>query len=492
MSEKWIARGRDAAEAFKQGAENSAHEIHRISDALARHDGKIADETQALTQALGGSFDTGGKALESTGQQASQSLHGNASRVADGVRDAITGQGATDPGIWLKAAGGLGWLTTKIVVHAGGFVADAVTVFGKAAVVAGRYTEHAAPALGGVIGGIVRGAATVTSNAVDAAVLPASTIDEMRAQLCTLGQVERKRSEIQMRAIKAAQMAGRRDELLDLLIVGGMTLAQALRNPSAIPAAIEKAFHLAYPGLPSTETFQDAVGRMSGDQLVGLASGVKGKLFELELLDHLNSGGLPDGFHAELAQSATQPGWDIEVLDEHGHVSDLLQAKATESVAYVKEALTRYPDIDVTSTTEVHAQLVALGLAEHVHNSGISEAVLQAKLDAAIHAGHTLDASGLMPSTVGLAVIAMSVFMNKETNLREKGLAMGDRSTKASVTGVVGKAAMIVTHTWWIGLIAGVGSRWLVGHGGNKREQYEALKAALGVMQRRPAIRMPA
>ena len=54
------------------------------------------------------------------------------------------------------------------------------------------------------------------------------------------------------------------------------------------------------------------------------------------------------------------------------------------------------------------------------------------------------------------------------------------------------KAAMIVTHTWWLGLIAGVGSRWLVGHGGNKREQYEALKAALGVMQRKQAIRMTA
>ncbi len=47
-------------------------------------------------------------------------------------------------------------------------------------------------------------------------------------------------------------------------------------------------------------------------------------------MEHLNSGDLPYGFNAELAISATQPGWDIRVLDENGQVSELLQAKATE------------------------------------------------------------------------------------------------------------------------------------------------------------------
>jgi hypothetical protein len=32
------------------------------------------------------------------------------------------------------------------------------------------------------------------------------------------------------------------------------------------------------------------------------------------LVDHLNNGGLPDGFHAALAHSANQAGWDIQVL----------------------------------------------------------------------------------------------------------------------------------------------------------------------------------
>jgi hypothetical protein len=232
------------------------------------------------------------------------------------------------------------------------------------------------------------------------------------------------------------------------------------------------------------ESFSDAVDRMSNDQLVGLASGVKGKLFELELVDHLNSGGLPEGFHAELAQSATQRGWDIQILDDQNHVSELLQAKATESAQYVADALKRYPDIDVTTTTEVHAQMVALGLAQDVHDSGISEAVLQAKVETAMHGGSTFDASDLVPSSAGLAVIALSVFMNKGATLREKGAKFGVRSAKAGASSAVGKVAMVATQTWWLGLIAGVGSRWLSSVGQEKREQYEILKTALATVKR--------
>jgi hypothetical protein len=256
-----------------------------------------------------------------------------------------------------------------------------------------------------------------------------------------------------------------------------------------VPPEIERAFDLAYPGLTQTESFADAVNRMSSDQLTGLVSSVKGKLFEIELVDHLNNGGLPDGFHAELAQSVTQPGWDIQIMDAQGNVNELLQAKATESANYVKDALERYPNIDVTTTSEVHGQLVAMGLAQNAHDSGISESVLQAKVDAAIHGSAAFDASDLVPSSIGLAVIALSVFMKKGASLREKGAAFGTRSAKAGVSSFFGNAAMVATQTWWLGLIAGVGSSWLASRGHGKREQYEALRGALGVMRARtPAL----
>lgn len=483
MSEKWDARGRSAADAVKRGAEATANGVHHVTDFVARNDGRVADSMQAVTQVVGVGLDKAGRGLASASHQAGTTLHLNATRLADAARNSVVGTGT--PGTWRKGAGSIAWGATKVLTHAVGLTANVVTVAGKAAAATGRLTERSAPAVGGALGGAVRGAAEVTSNALDAAALPASTIDAMRAELCTLGHAEMQESVRLMRNIESAQRRGRKDELLDLLVVGGITLSQALRDPGSVSAEVEQAFHLAYPGLAQTESFSDAVGRMSSAELTGLVSGVKGKLFELELVDHLNNGGLPDGFHAALAHSATQPGWDIQITDDHGQISDLLQAKATESASYVQDALERYPNIDVTTTSEVHGQLLAMGLAQDVHNSGISDAVLQTKVEAATHAGTAFSASDLVPSSVGMAAIALSVFMDKGATLREKGAMFGTRSAKAGASSAVGKIAMVATQTWWLGLISGVGASWLAGQGLRKREQYEALTTALGVMRNR-------
>lgn len=486
MIKKNANYGATAAEALKRGGEATANGIYQVTKFVTKNDDRVADGAQATTFLLGQGLKKAGQGLSAMGQEASRGLHGNADRAAAAVRDAINGSGQA--GRWRKAVGSLGWITTKIATHAAGLTADAVNIVGKTTLLTGRITSRSAPALGGAVGGVVRGTAEMCSNVVDATALPASSIESMRTALRSLGVAQLERSESRLQAIKLAQASRRKDELLDLLVVGGITLDQVLRDPSSVPANVEHAFALAYPGLAQSESFANAVGRMSSDELVGLTSGVKGKLFEIELVDHLNSGGLPDGFHAELAHSATQPGWDIQVTDAHGHVSELLQAKATESASYVKEALERYPDIDVSTTTEVHAQLLAMGLAQDVHNSGISEAVLQAKVDAAAHAGSAFDASDLVPSSLGLAVIALSVFMNKDTTLREKGAAFGSRSAKAGTSSAVGKLAMVATQTWWLALMAGVGSNWLANRGHGKREQYEALKTALRVMRSRPLL----
>jgi len=483
MPENSNERGRTAANAVKRGAEAGANGIHRVTDFVASNDGRVADGAQVLNQVVGNGLDKAGRGLAAGSQQAARGLHGGASRLADAAQKSIVGDGAASS--WRKGAGSLAWMATKALAHTMGVAANAVTVVGKVAAVTGRVTERSAPAFGGAIGGVVRGAADVTSNFVDAAVLPASSIAAMRAELRTLGQVELERSERLLQRMEAAQKRGRKDQLLDLLVVGGITLAQALRSPDSVPADVERAFDLAYPGLTQSESFSDAVERMTSDELVGLVNGVKGKLFEMELVDHLNSGGLPEGFHASMAESATQAGWDIQITDAQGQVSELLQAKATESASYVKEALERYPDIDVTTTSEVHAQLLAMGLAQNVNNSGISEAMLQAKVESAAQGGAAFDASDLVPSSLGLAVIALSVFMNKDASLRDKGAAFGTRSAKVGAASAVGKMAMVATQTWWLGLVAGVGSSWLTSKGHDKREQYEALRGALGVMKDR-------
>ena len=144
-----------------------------------------------------------------------------------------------------------------------------------------------------------------------------------------------------------------------------------------------------------------------------------------------------------------------------------------------------YPDIDVTTTTEVHAQLVAHGAADHV-TSGVSEVVLQQKVEVAVAAGHHhLDAGDLVPSSIGLAVIALLSFMDKSLSLEQKGAEFGDRAAKAGVTGAAAKTVLIATNTWWLGLAVGVGSRWLGSYGGNKRQRYEALQRAVESLETR-------
>lgn len=82
---------------------------------------------------------------------------------------------------------------------------------------------------------------------------------------------------------------------------------------------------------------------------------------------------------------------------------------------------------------------------------------------AAAQGDAVFDASDLMPSSIGLAVIALSVFMKKDASLREKGAQFGQRSAQAGVSAGMGKVTMVVTQTWWIELIGGVATSWLAG-----------------------------
>ena len=173
MSDKWNERGRTAAGVVKRGAEATANGIHAATSFVVRNDGRVADGAQVATKVIGGGLGKVGDGLTAASQQASRSLHANATRLADAAQGAIIGTGPASA--WRKAAGLLTWGLTKGATHTVGAAANVLTVLGKATAATGRVTERSAPAVGGAIGGAVRGAAEVTSNAVDAAALPASS-----------------------------------------------------------------------------------------------------------------------------------------------------------------------------------------------------------------------------------------------------------------------------------------------------------------------------
>ncbi len=450
-----------------QAVKLSGDALHGTTQIVKAHEHEIGSVAKAAVA-------LSGRALQASGQ----ALAAGAGSVAARAHQA----GA-------QSGGALG----KVAGHVAGYTADAVGVVGRAAGSIGSSAQKAAPTVGSATASAMSGVVGTVSGAVDTVALTERDFEKLRRRLQHASTEVRARSQRRLAAIELAQHERRKKDLLDLLVVGGVSLSALVRDPAAVPPEVARAFELAYPGLAASgETFTDAVQRMSADEVVGLVHGVKGKLFEMELVTHLNDGNLPDGVQAQLAGSATQPGHDIEIVDASGQVVELLQAKATESVAYVQEALQRYPDIDVTTTTEVHAQLVALGAADRVADSGISEAVLQQQVEAAVQAGQVgqvVDVTDLVPSAVGLAVVALSSFMDKSLTMEQRGAEFGGRAAKLGVTGAAAKTVLVATNTWWLGLAVGVGSNWLATYGGNKRQRYEALRRVVVELERRVGVR---
>jgi hypothetical protein len=168
------------------------------------------------------------------------------------------------------------------------------------------------------------------------------------------------------------------DEFLDTAVLAGYSVADILHGRVAetdIDPEVIRAFHLQYP---HAGEFIDFIRDHSGDDaaLAGIVSGVKGKLFELEYVDWLNEGHLPSGAMAELAASPTQQGWDVVIKDSHGHALDQIQLKATESMAYIKEAYAAHPEIGIVSTHELFDHLDGSGLEDHVTVSDFSDGQL--------------------------------------------------------------------------------------------------------------------
>lgn len=142
-------------------------------------------------------------------------------------------------------------------------------------------------------------------------------------------------------------------------------------EPDPDPQLLE-AFKLQYPNV-ALESLEDA----SAERLQGLINGVKGKYFEVLVRDRLNDGErlgelhLLPGQTATLAESPTEPGWDLQITDADASVVENLQLKATESMAYVKEALDKYPYIRVAVPSEVDAT------ADEIIGTGITDEQLE-------------------------------------------------------------------------------------------------------------------
>ncbi len=265
----------------------------------------------------------------------------------------------------------------------------------------------------------------------------------------------------------------RQSTTVDSIVIGGETLV-GLLSAGIIPEEIINAYEAAYPNLSDSISFEDKVRELDGDSLAGFIAGVKGKLFEQKYVEYLNNGNLPDGYTAILAESSVQPGWDIAIEGANGEIASVLQAKATDSVSYVQDALEKYPSIDVVTTDEVYSHLVMSGISENITNGSISNVELVDALDDAVDASEL--AMDYTPPLFALAFIAFTSYKNESLTLYEKAKSAGDRSGKTYLSYLVGGGIAAITNTWWLGVIGSVSSRILSDRGNRKFEIYEKLK----------------
>lgn len=232
---------------------------------------------------------------------------------------------------------------------------------------------------------------------------------------------------------------------------------------SQINPHMEEAFHLAFPEKTLSE-----LSDMSAEQLEGLSSAWKGKYFEVLVRDKLNAGEmvgdiqLEPGQFAELAESVTQPGWDLTIMNDNGTISTELSLKATDSLSYVKEALERYPDIQVLTTDEVLQNPNAV--SDMILDSGIENG----DLEKAIHEPMTSlidtvseDLLDMIVPGLPFILIAFGEGRHILTGRRTFGQVMPSMIKRMAKTGTAMGIGVIVGSllSAGFGIVAGAGVR---------------------------------
>ena len=292
-------------------------------------------------------------------------------------------------------------------------------------------------------------------------------------------EVEELEREVKNQSIRYDKVIRNKAAVLDSGIISGVVIADFVASPNSVPESVISAYEAAYPTLAATSTFTDAVQRYTDpEELRGFLAGIKGKLFEVQYVDYLNRGNLPDDYSAELASSANQPGWDIVITGPYQTVVDVLQLKATDSVSYVVESAKRYPDIDVVTTEEVYSQLLLHANIENIDiiDSGISEDSLAELIAESLDIGYgASEFLGAKIPVAALALIALSAYTEQDKNIYQKSFSFGGRSAKALIAMGVG-GFVTGFSTWWIGLIGAVGTRLLADRGKQKRLRHRQLK----------------
>jgi len=241
----------------------------------------------------------------------------------------------------------------------------------------------------------------------------------------------------------------REHEILDVTSVAANVSMNSILSPGLEPETnplLLKAFKLQYPNV-DIKSLSD----YSNDHIQGFVNGVKGKYFEVLVEQRLNAGeslgelALGLGQIARIAESPTQAGWDLEIINPDGSIAEAIQLKATNSLAYIKEALERYPNIRVATPLEIDGAAeeilqtdISLSDLEQITRTQMAELSEDAFADALHQAAEWgFDALPIFPALV-IAVTEGGAYLLGRSSMEEalqRGLKRMKRATVFSALG---------------------------------------------------------
>ena len=194
----------------------------------------------------------------------------------------------------------------------------------------------------------------------------------------------------------------------------------------------------------------------TGELSQGQISNIKGKYFEALVNNRLNEGEavgelqLAPGQTTSLAESPSEKGWDLEIIDENGESVQRLQLKATESMSYVKSALQDHPDYRVVVPSEVgsatdeiigtdisHAELREESAADTVREQ--FEEQMEGVVENSAHLSAEFAFDTIPLGTLGVLVtIGGNRYLTGQATLREVASRAGRSLRRAAIWSGVG------------------------------------------------------
>lgn len=255
-----------------------------------------------------------------------------------------------------------------------------------------------------------------------------------RVELLALAEEYRRRSERDVLELAAISADIGVDDLINLGL-----------EPES-NSQLLKAFELQYPNVD----LESLVGR-SSESLDGFVNGVKGKYFEVLVEERLNAGEtvgelqLEPGQVARLAESPTQRGWDLEIVDRNGETVEEIQLKATEDLSYVKGALEGGYRVAVPEEMDSELDgIVGTNISHSMLEETTEEQIAELSEDAISNA---LDiaaefAVDVIPVTSALiiGVTEGRHYLMGRATLRDTMRSGGKRLRRASAYGAIGSA----------------------------------------------------